>query len=236
MKVIILAGGRGRRLGALTKNLQKAALSFRGSPLICHTLSSLIGIRGVDEVFILTGYRGGDVQQIILSRFPTEKINLLHFPSVTGNLSRLSAAFAQIDIIDGCFVCGIDSLIPANVVNRFLIFSRQNKSHPLLLLSPRLEVALTHSLVIFREGTVASYQNLKRTTGAEGFDRDFYIDTGFRYFPAPFCQLIKKEGISNKQYIPHFISRAIQKGWQFSGLIFTEPWRHFSSARDFCQR
>ncbi|OGY49475.1 MAG: hypothetical protein A3J65_03625 [Candidatus Buchananbacteria bacterium RIFCSPHIGHO2_02_FULL_45_11b] len=234
MKAIILTGGRGKRLGALTKNLQKGALSFNGNPLICHTLSSLTNISGIGEMFILTGYRGEDIEQIIFSRFSAEKIRLLHFPAVMGNLSRLSAAFTQIDIINGCFVCGIDSLIPVNVAQRFLTFSAQNNNYPLLLLSPRLKTALTHSLVVFREGAVVSYQNLKRK-GTEDFGRDFYIDAGFRYFPASFCQLIKKEGIFNKRYIPHFISEAVRKGRQFSGLTFTESWRHFSSARDFCR-
>lgn len=236
MKVVILAGGRGERLGALTKKLQKAVLSFKGIPLIHYALNSLMSIKEIKEVFVLTGYRGEDVRRIVLAGFSKERIKLLDFPLVRGNLSRLAAAFNQIDITEGCFLCGVDSLVSAGVAKRFWLFSCQNRSRPLLLLSPRLGVAITHSLVVFREGLVVSYRSFKKSRQVRDFGPDCYVDTGIRYFPESFCQLIKKEGRIDKQYIPHFVEKVVQGGQQVGGLIFVEPWRHFSVARDFFRR
>ena len=51
MKAVVLAAGRGTRLGGLTADVPKPMLEVRGCPVIGHTLSLLRRI-GVEEVFI----------------------------------------------------------------------------------------------------------------------------------------------------------------------------------------
>ena len=58
---VILAGGRGRRMGALGERYPKALLPVANRPLIAHHLQLLREL-GVTEVFVVTGYRAGDVE------------------------------------------------------------------------------------------------------------------------------------------------------------------------------
>lgn len=56
MKAIILAAGRGSRLGALTERRPKALVTFNGMPLIQRTIRTLRAA-GITEIGIVAGYR-----------------------------------------------------------------------------------------------------------------------------------------------------------------------------------
>lgn len=57
MKAIILAAGRGTRLGELTRDRPKGLLEFQGQPLIAWQLAALREA-GIGDISIVTGYRG----------------------------------------------------------------------------------------------------------------------------------------------------------------------------------
>lgn len=56
-KAIVLAAGRGTRLGALTDGTPKALIEVAGVPLIGHVLGGLKRV-GIEEVTVVTGYLG----------------------------------------------------------------------------------------------------------------------------------------------------------------------------------
>lgn len=55
-RAILLAAGRGSRLGPLTAELPKPLLSVAGRPIIVHALDGLRRA-GIEEVMLVTGYR-----------------------------------------------------------------------------------------------------------------------------------------------------------------------------------
>ena len=59
---VVLAGGRGRRMGPLGDQYPKALLPVANRPLIAHHLQLLHEL-GVREVFVVTGHRAPDVVQ-----------------------------------------------------------------------------------------------------------------------------------------------------------------------------
>jgi NDP-sugar pyrophosphorylase family protein len=61
MIAVVLAAGRGTRMGALTAATPKPLLMLRGRPIIGHIL---LGLRaaGIDEAVIVTGYRGEQIE------------------------------------------------------------------------------------------------------------------------------------------------------------------------------
>jgi dTDP-glucose pyrophosphorylase len=56
MKAVILAAGKGTRMGELTTDLPKPMLRVQGKPILEHILEGLIAA-GVRDFFIVTGYR-----------------------------------------------------------------------------------------------------------------------------------------------------------------------------------
>lgn len=62
MRAIILAAGRGSRMGHLTDSKPKCMTEVRGKPLIQHQLDALQGA-GIKEIAIVTGYKSETLQK-----------------------------------------------------------------------------------------------------------------------------------------------------------------------------
>jgi dTDP-glucose pyrophosphorylase len=58
---VILAAGRGTRMGALTANLPKPLLPLSGRPIIDHVFTGLRAA-GIREVVVITGYLGEQIE------------------------------------------------------------------------------------------------------------------------------------------------------------------------------
>ena len=63
MKAVILAAGRGTRMGALTEELPKPLLEARGKTLLHHKLDELPDC--VDEIVLVVGYHGPKIRERI---------------------------------------------------------------------------------------------------------------------------------------------------------------------------
>jgi NDP-sugar pyrophosphorylase family protein len=61
MQTVILAGGLGTRLGALTRKIPKPMLPVAGMPYLEHQLRLLAG-QSLRDVLLLTGYLGGQIE------------------------------------------------------------------------------------------------------------------------------------------------------------------------------
>src|SRR3989344_8355831 len=64
MDAVILAGGKGRRLGKLTKNLPKPLIRIGEKPLIEHQLN-LLKNYGFSNIWILSGYLGEKIKDYV---------------------------------------------------------------------------------------------------------------------------------------------------------------------------
>jgi dTDP-glucose pyrophosphorylase len=71
MKALILAGGRGKRLGTLTESANKCMLEVNGKPVIEYNIERACEMDEVDEIVIVVGFRAGD----IINRYGTEYRN-----------------------------------------------------------------------------------------------------------------------------------------------------------------
>lgn len=95
MKAIILAGGRGTRMGNLTKNIPKPMVKALGKPLIHYTVDLLIK-NGVDEVGINLFYRGEKIQKYLKDgkKFGV-KISYAREKELTGTAGAIKAVLKR---------------------------------------------------------------------------------------------------------------------------------------------
>jgi dTDP-glucose pyrophosphorylase len=61
MKALILAGGRGKRLGELTNNKNKCMLELAGRPVLEYNLDRASDIDDINEIVIVVGHRAEDI-------------------------------------------------------------------------------------------------------------------------------------------------------------------------------
>jgi NDP-sugar pyrophosphorylase family protein len=62
MKAIVLAAGRGKRMGVLTENLPKPMIPLSGKPMLEHILDRMRA-GGVTDVLLVTGYRAELIEE-----------------------------------------------------------------------------------------------------------------------------------------------------------------------------
>lgn len=61
MKALILAAGRGKRLGATKGELNKCMLELSGKPVLEYNLERAADLDEVDEIILVVGYRAEDI-------------------------------------------------------------------------------------------------------------------------------------------------------------------------------
>jgi len=61
VKALILAGGRGKRLGEMTNSLNKCMLELGGKPVIEYNIDRAAEIGDIDEIVIVVGHRAEDI-------------------------------------------------------------------------------------------------------------------------------------------------------------------------------
>ena len=64
MFAVILAGGKGSRLGSLTKSIPKPMVKIGGKPIIWHLLK-ILNSNGINDFIICLGYKGNVIKNYL---------------------------------------------------------------------------------------------------------------------------------------------------------------------------
>jgi choline kinase len=109
MKVIILAAGRGSRLGKLTEDYPKCFTVYRGKSLISWILESVTQYFDLKDINIVVGYRSMD--------FASFRINLIHNndweqTNIMGSLNTADKILSETN----CLVIYSDIFFEANAI------------------------------------------------------------------------------------------------------------------------
>jgi UDP-N-acetylglucosamine diphosphorylase / glucose-1-phosphate thymidylyltransferase / UDP-N-acetylgalactosamine diphosphorylase / glucosamine-1-phosphate N-acetyltransferase / galactosamine-1-phosphate N-acetyltransferase len=90
---VVLAAGRGTRMGGLTADVPKPMLPVDGRPILEHVLERLAGV-GVERFFLVVGYRREAIEEHFANwRLPIE-FRLQEPVDGTGSAARLAHQFA----------------------------------------------------------------------------------------------------------------------------------------------
>ncbi|RLG59438.1 hypothetical protein DRN86_04230 [Candidatus Geothermarchaeota archaeon] len=124
MQAVILAAGRGSRLGRLTEKIPKALVKVAGKPLLTHVLGNL-RLVGIKEVVIVIGYLGELIKQAIGNKLADMTIRYAENPQwEKGNLYSLLAAEKYVN--QDFLLCMTDHLFDFRIL-RALIKSQNNR-------------------------------------------------------------------------------------------------------------
>ncbi len=74
MKALILAGGRGKRLGKTSEGINKCMLNIFGKPLLEYSIESAAMLGEIDEIIIVVGYRAEDIVNYYGNTFKNKRI------------------------------------------------------------------------------------------------------------------------------------------------------------------
>ncbi len=88
MQAVILAAGRGKRLGLLTKDKPKPLVEINGKSLLEYNMDNLIGF--VDEVILVIGYRGEQIKNRFKKNYKGIKLKYIKQDKQLGTGHALS--------------------------------------------------------------------------------------------------------------------------------------------------
>lgn len=91
LTAVILAGGRGERLGKICRDLPKPLVPVAGIPILDRQIAALTAV-GVRKVFILAGHLGGQIEEHVAGRHEVEIRCLVESPlqGTAGALAQLA--------------------------------------------------------------------------------------------------------------------------------------------------
>ncbi len=101
MQAIILAAGKGTRMGKLCENTPKPMLKVAGKNLIEHKIDALP--REVDEIILVIGYFGDQIKSFFGDSYKGRKIKYVEMALDKLN-GTASALFSAKDILKGKFI------------------------------------------------------------------------------------------------------------------------------------
>jgi CDP-L-myo-inositol myo-inositolphosphotransferase len=149
LKALILAAGKGNRLEKLTKQKPKALLPIAGIPLLERVLRNLKEV-GVQEVWVVVGYKAHLIRQEIGSNYAGLKIHYVKAPNwEKGNLHSFLAAKGV--FTDNFILCMSDIVFDCEIAK---ILLKQRLNTALLLATDRKTPTSEDTKVLQKNGAI----------------------------------------------------------------------------------
>ena len=126
MKAIILAAGRGNRLGKVAAGRPKCLLKFGAKSLLQRHMEILDGL-GVDRIIIVTGYRHEDIEATLIALKPRTPVETIINPNYeTGSVVSLHCAYNHLTDGTDTILMDADVLYDPAILGRLLNTSSSN--------------------------------------------------------------------------------------------------------------
>ncbi len=178
---VILCGGKGQRMGSLTKTKPKPLLKVQNKPIIWYVLNFLIK-SGFSEFVFPLGYKGDQIKNFVLKAFSKRNINLI-FRNTGINSSISKRIFLIKDTIpsnanfllvnsDTLINFDIDDMIKNHETNKNLV----TLSYVDLKVKWGLIIAKKNELISFNRKRIISTLNIKNSPGLYGL-----VNSGIAY-------------------------------------------------------
>lgn len=123
MKAVIIAGGKGKRLGKISKNLPKSLIRIDDKPVLEHQIDLLVK-NGIKEVWLLIGYKG----EMIRSYFGNgKKWNIkIHYSLEERPLGTAGAVKSIAEKLSDDFLVLYGDVMVNFDIKRFIRFHRRH--------------------------------------------------------------------------------------------------------------
>jgi NDP-sugar pyrophosphorylase family protein len=111
MKALILAGGRGKRLGNLTDYINKCMLILGGNPVLEYNIERAAEIQEIDEILIVVGHRAEDIINRYGTQYKDKKIKYVIQWEQKGLVHAIECARDMLDGDDFFLLLGDEVLV-----------------------------------------------------------------------------------------------------------------------------
>lgn len=199
-QVLILAGGRGERLGPLTRTIPKPMVEVGGHPFLLHLLN-LLRSHGLTEVILSVGY----LHQKIIGCFGDGRrlglhihYSIEHTPLGTGGAVKLASPLLG----DPFFLLNGDTYLPLDYRELHAMFLRLRK-RGLIVAYENPDSGLDRNNILLREGRMVEYSK-------RGGSEMQHVDAGVGVFDKSVLNSLTDAGVCS--FEETVFNRLISKG------------------------
>jgi dTDP-glucose pyrophosphorylase len=125
MKALILAAGRGRRLGEMSNEKNKCMLIVKGKPLLEYSLDCAVRTE-VSEIIIVVGYKAEDITYRYKNAFKGKPIQYVRQSEQKGLVHAIECARESIGKDDFMLMLGDELLIKPDHQQMIVFFKKEN--------------------------------------------------------------------------------------------------------------
>lgn len=227
VEVIILAGGRGLRMGELTRNKQKCLLPIDGEPILAHIFYSLLIAFGSVDIKLSVNFKQEQVKKFA-NKFHSKKLTTTCIPHPR-NSQTLGAYKAVREHIKGPFVGMPGDVItrPAVYANALETFEKKT-SEATLTFSPNLKEVDTHAVGKIQDGLVIE---LIKLSPNQIPDFQYLRDMNIYASDQNFFRLINNYP-NKERSLSKSLARALADRHIFSANHTESPWIHIAYPDD----
>lgn len=221
-KAVILAGGRGKRMGEFTRNTQKCLLPVDGTPALLHVMQSLDESLGPVETIICVSYGAASVEEFVRRNKPARMET--SFIADEGKSDDLSILSNLKDMLRDKFIwlAGDVIALPELYSNSLSTLTSGNFVGSVSL-SPKLDEATTHPIGKVSEGKIVELIYPPPPIFGDGYLRDMTVwalDTKIFRF------------MGNGTTIFSLLRRAMDVGYDVASNIYSKQWVHLGYPDD----
>lgn len=187
MQALMLAAGKGSRLGKYTKDDTKCMLPLNGKPLIVHTLDKLNNL-GIEKLIMVVGYKRENVINFLGHKYKNVEIEYIVSEdyATTNNIYSLYLAKEKL-AQDDTILLESDLIFEENILERILKDTRPN-------------LAVVDQYQIWMDGTSVTLNEEDNIIGFFG-KQDFRFQNVRNYYKTVNIYKFSK-GFSKDVYVP----------------------------------
>ena len=238
MQAIMLAAGKGSRLGRYTKNNTKCMLDVHGETLLERAIDALLEANIKDFIIVL-GYKGENVKEFIREKKLDEKINITYIDNdVYDTTNNIYSLYLARDYLakDDTILLESDLIYDKSIIRKLV----ESKYDSAAVIAKYLE---------WMDGTVVTIKN-DNTINSFIEKKDFDYDNVDNYYKTVNIYKFSKE-FSNRFYLP-FLDSYIKaygkndyyelvlkvisslKDVKLHGFVLeNEPWYEIDDSQDY---
>jgi len=106
MKALILAGGRGKRLGNASEEVNKCMIEVNNKPLLEYSLDCVARLEKIEEIVVVVGYRSEDIIQRYKNDYAGKRIIYVYQHEQRGLVNAIECAKGAIGTSDFMLMLG----------------------------------------------------------------------------------------------------------------------------------
>lgn len=226
IEALMLAGGRGFRMGRLTENTQKCLLPIEGRPIIGHIMEQLISTFGSVDLKVAISYKGEDVKEYIDRNKPS-KVSVTYI-SVPQGLDDYGAYKHVGEYIHGVFLAVPgDIIIKSQAYMQVMELLCASNADVATVLSPYVDTADTHPVAKVKGLEVVEYLAKSPSQLDHDHLRDLMIFASSRKL-FHYMQLYP----NSEGYLGNVIQQIVNKHHSLYAISHEFPWLHVGYPED----